>query len=82
MIFDFLTPPFGGAKKCAVAGLIHVSNSHTKFGLISSNGLGEDTITHGRTEEITISPSLIGWNSSQRPPVRLPAVHTFRHDYL
>ena len=48
MIFDFLTPPQGprggGAKFFAV------SNSHTKFGWISSNGLGEDSITVGWTE--------------------------------
>ena len=29
----------------AVANPIHVSNSHTKFGLISINGKGEDSIT-------------------------------------
>ena len=41
MIFDPLTPPQGaGQKKFAVAYRIHVSNSHTKFGWISSNGLG------------------------------------------
>ena len=37
--------PGGGAKKIAVARPIHVSNSHTKFGWISSNGLGGDSIT-------------------------------------
>ena len=31
-----------GQKKIDVACPIHVSNSHTKFGWISSNGLGED----------------------------------------
>ena len=34
-----------GEKKIAVARPIHVSNSHTKFGRISSNGLGGDSIT-------------------------------------
>ena len=51
MIFDLLAPPQGpggGAKKCAVAHPIHVSNSHTKFGWISSNGLGGDSVTDGR----------------------------------
>ena len=42
--------PGGGAKKCAVAHSIHVSNSHTKFGWISSNGLGGDSVTDGRTD--------------------------------
>ena len=59
--------PGGGAKKkFDVARPIHVSNSHTKFGWISSNGLGGDSITDRRTdgrtdrrtEAITISPSL------------------------
>ena len=63
--------PGGGAKKkCAVAHPIHVSNSHTKFGWISSNGLGGDSVTDGRTdgqtdgqtdgrtEAIAISPTL------------------------
>ena len=40
--------PRGGAKNnCAVASPIHVSNSHTKFGWISSNSLGGDSITDG-----------------------------------
>ena len=38
MIFDLLTSPQG--HQFAVARPIHVSNSHTKFGWISSNGLG------------------------------------------
>ena len=43
--------PGGGAKKkCAVAHPIHVSNTHTKFGWISSNGLGGDSVTDGRTD--------------------------------
>ena len=76
MIFDLLTNPQGprgggggggGAKKIAVALLIHVSCSHTKFGSISSNGLGGDSITDRRTDRrtkaIAISPSLFykGW---------------------
>ena len=48
MIFDLLIPPQGpkgqGQNKCAVACPIHVSNTHTKFGWISSNGLGGDSI--------------------------------------
>ena len=44
-----------GQKNCAVAHPIHVSNSHTKFGLILSNGSG-DSITGGQA--ITIFPSL------------------------
>ena len=54
MIFDLFWPlpsaPGGGAKKFAVAGPTHVSNSHTKFGWISSNGLGGDSITDRRTD--------------------------------
>ena len=54
MIFDLLAPPQGprgrGKKKCAVAHPIHVSNPHTKFGWISSNGLGGDSVTDGRTD--------------------------------
>ena len=54
MIFDLFAPPQGprgrGQKKCAVAHPIHVSNSHTKFGWISSNGLGGDSVTDGRTD--------------------------------
>ena len=54
MIFDLLAPPQGprgrGLKKCAIAHPIHVSNSHTKFGWISSNGLGGDSLTDGRTD--------------------------------
>ena len=62
MIFDLLTPPQGprgrGQKQIAVACPIYVSNSHTKFGWISSNGSGGDSITDRRMEAITISPSL------------------------
>ena len=38
----------GGQKKSAFAHPIHESNSHTKFGWISSNGLGGDSVTDGR----------------------------------
>ena len=38
-----------------VARHIHVSNSHTKFGWISSNVLGGDSITDGRTDRRTES---------------------------
>ena len=37
MIFDPLVPP-------------HSCDSHTKFGWISSNGLGGDSVTDGRTD--------------------------------
>ena len=54
MIFDLLAPPQGprgrGHKKCAVACPINVSNSHTKFGWNSFNGLGGDSVRDGRTE--------------------------------
>ena len=40
-----------GPKKCAVARPIHVSNSHAKFGWISSNSLGRDNVTDGQTDE-------------------------------
>ena len=36
-----------GQKKCAVAHPVHVSNTHTKFGWILSNGLGGDSVTDG-----------------------------------
>ena len=42
--------PGGGAKKSAVAHPIHVSNSNTKFGWISSNGLGGDSLRNGQTD--------------------------------
>ena len=57
MIFDYIWPfgpslgPQGvGQKKCAVAHPIHVSNSHTKFGWISSNSLGGDRVTDWQTD--------------------------------
>ena len=43
MTFDLLALPQGPrerGKKSAVARPIHVSNLHTKFGWILSNGLG------------------------------------------
>ena len=43
-----------GQKKTAP---FHVSNSHTKYGWISSNGLGGDSATDGRMDAIVISPS-------------------------
>ena len=56
MIFDLLTPPKGprvrGPKKFDVARPIHMSNSHTKFGLIASNGLGGDSITDRQQDGI------------------------------
>ena len=60
MIFDILAPPQGAGQKkiCAVARPIHVSNPHTKFGLILSNGLGGDSVTDGQTEAIAISPTV------------------------
>ena len=38
----------GPQKKCAVARPIYVSNSNTKFGWISSNGSGGDSLTYER----------------------------------
>ena len=48
MITDLLAPPQGPrgqGKNCAVARPIQVSNLHTKFGWISSNGFGGDSVT-------------------------------------
>ena len=45
MLFDPSPGPRGRDQKSAVARHIHVSNSLTKFGSISSNGLGGDSIT-------------------------------------
>ena len=57
MLFDLLAPPQGprgrGQKKFDVAHPIHVSNSHTKFGWISSNGLGGNSITDRWTDKQT-----------------------------
>ena len=48
MIFDLLAPSQGvGENICASARPVHVSNSHTKFGWISSNGFGGDSVTDG-----------------------------------
>ena len=65
MIVDLLTPPMvlgGMSKKCADTHPIHVSNLHAKFGWISYNGLGGDSIMDrlmdGQTEAITITTSL------------------------
>ena len=43
-----------GKNVFAVAHRIHVSNSHTKFSWIWSNGLGGDSVTVRRTEAIAI----------------------------
>ena len=50
--------PGGRPNKSVVACPIHVSNSKTKFGWISPNGLGGDSKTDRWTVAITISPSL------------------------
>ena len=52
MIYDLLAPaqgPRGGAKNTVVRP-IHVSNSHTKFDWIASNGLRGESVTDGRTD--------------------------------
>ena len=36
---------------CAVARHIHLSNTHTKFGWISSNGLGRDSVIDRQTDK-------------------------------
>ena len=55
MIYELLTPPQGpgnrGQMKYAVARPIYVSSSHTKFGWISSNGLGKDSVVDRRTDK-------------------------------
>ena len=60
MIFDLLIPPQGprgwGQKKFYVASPIHVSNSHTKFGWILSNGLGGDSIMDRQQDGIWFWP--------------------------
>ena len=43
-------PQTRGQKTIYVARPIYVSKSHTKFGWISSNGLGGDSITDGWTD--------------------------------
>ena len=56
MIFDLFGPRNGSRGRdqiCyAVAHPIHASNSHTKFGLMSSNGFGGDSIKVGRMNRI------------------------------
>ena len=42
--------PRGRIQKCAVVRPIYVSNSHTKFSWIKSNGLGRDSVTDGQTD--------------------------------
>ena len=37
-----------GPKKCAAAHPIHVNKPRTKFGWISSNGLGGDSVKDGQ----------------------------------
>ena len=37
-------------KKCAIAHPIHVSNTHTKFVWISSNGLGDSVLMEALTD--------------------------------
>ena len=61
MIFDLLTPPQGsrGGGEAFFCGCTpHSCELHIKLGWIAFNGLGGDSITDGRTEAITISPSL------------------------
>ena len=53
MIFDLLTTPQGVGHFFTVARPMYVSNSHTKYGWISSNGLGGDSITDRRTDRQT-----------------------------
>ena len=48
--------PGGGVKKIYVARPIHVSISRTKFGWISSNGLGGDSITDRQQDGIWFWP--------------------------
>ena len=44
----------GAQKNCAIVRLIHVSNSHTKFGRISSNGFDGVSVTDRQTESMGI----------------------------
>ena len=56
MILNYIWPfgpsqePKGAGQKYAIERPIHVSNSHTKFGWISTNGLGGDRVMDGRTD--------------------------------
>ena len=74
MIFDpwpLPRAPGGGAKKKYAARPIHVSNSHTKYGWISSNGLGGDSIMDRQQDGIwfwplsTPSPTTRAWPRQQ-----------------
>ena len=60
MIFNLLAPPQGprgrGQEYFAIAHPIHGINSHTKFGWISSNGLGGDSITERQQDRIWFGP--------------------------
>ena len=49
----------------AVANPIYVSNSHTKFGWISFNGKGEDSITDCDDLEIFLRKVLLAYRSLQ-----------------
>ena len=51
-----MTPGDGAKKMFYVARPIHVTNSHTKFDLISSNGLGGDSITDRQQDGIWFWP--------------------------
>ena len=96
MIFDLLAPPQGprgrGQKKmCRCTPHSCEQHTHTKFGWISSNGLGGDSVTDrrtdgrtdrrtdrrtdGRTEAIAISPTLFKNFLAPQPP-QYPQVPT------
>ena len=45
---------------------LHVSNSHAKFGWISSNGLGGDSLTDGRTEAILKSMGIMSMDYKRK----------------
>ena len=73
MIFVLLIPPQGwGQTVLTVARPVYVSISHTKFGWISSNGLGGDSITDGRKKRgdnksrLSISVTTIGLTKSRQ----------------
>ena len=52
MIFDLLAPPQGqNYNDVARPIYVRTCNSHTKLGWISSNSLGGDTVTNGRSHE-------------------------------
>ena len=60
MIFDLFCHSPGPQglepKKCAVARPVHMRNSHTELGWISSTGLGGDSALDGRTDGRTDKP--------------------------